>query len=157
LEHYQQQCSDQAEPRPQHGSMFQQHGAQAQLTPSLLPGSVFPSPEKIKICYRNAFFKKCKCTVIHSHSWSSSHEYMTNFLWTVSGGASSRSSADSQHLTHARYVTAPSRSEPRWCTPPLGTYACVCAYSIFREHFTPPPPNKKDDVSNVNGSTKTVR
>jgi hypothetical protein len=35
VENYQQQCGDQAEPRPQHGNMFQQHGAKAQLTPSL--------------------------------------------------------------------------------------------------------------------------
>jgi len=40
VENYQQQCGDQAEPRPEHGGMFQQHGATAQLTPSLFACSL---------------------------------------------------------------------------------------------------------------------
>jgi len=40
VKNYQQQCGDQAEPRPEHGGMFQQHGATAQLTPSLFACSL---------------------------------------------------------------------------------------------------------------------
>jgi hypothetical protein len=40
VENYQQQYGDQAEPRPEHGGMFQQHGATARLIPSLFACSL---------------------------------------------------------------------------------------------------------------------
>jgi hypothetical protein len=89
LQRHQQQCGDQAETRPQHGSMFQQHGPNAQLTPSSFFCPVFPNPENTE----ELVLLRCSLQMYRSQ-----HNNIRTLSWDVNAvccGASSQVSGTS--------------------------------------------------------------
>lgn len=139
VENYQQQCGDQAEPRPEHGGMFQQHGATAQLTPSLFACSLCSCKKK----------KKEKISYQHKCHYKLGRFYI---LLNILERAPFNTHSEVPHDTHLRGLRAAS-SYPRTLrhganSPPfiVTSAARITVYcSLFTDHA--PTPFKMDTNS----------